>query len=107
MLGFFTVDTAGATVQFGIDQQQYFLDASAANYNALFAMLLACWLEQRSRLSSDTVAAVTAALMAVFAPPVPWNPIPAAALEFVTALMVEEKRRTWLAPVLRMMMAHP
>jgi hypothetical protein len=48
VLGFFTVDTEGATVQFGIDQQEYFLDASAANYNALFAMLLACWLEQRS-----------------------------------------------------------
>jgi len=47
VLGFFTVDAEGATVRFGIDQQQYFLDASAANYNALFAMLLACWLEQR------------------------------------------------------------
>jgi hypothetical protein len=41
------------------------------------------------QLSSDTVAALTTALMAVFAPPVPWNPIPAAALELVTALMVE------------------
>jgi hypothetical protein len=47
VLGWFTVDAEGATVQFGIDQQQYFLDASAANYNALFAMLLACWLEPR------------------------------------------------------------
>jgi hypothetical protein len=46
-LGWFTVDAEGATVQFGIDQQRYFLDASAANYNALFSMLLACWLERR------------------------------------------------------------
>jgi hypothetical protein len=47
VLGFFTVDDEGATVRFGIDQQQYFLDASAANYNAQFAMLVACWLEPR------------------------------------------------------------
>ena len=47
VLGWFTIDTEGCVVQFGIDQQQYALDASAANYNALFSMLLACWLEQR------------------------------------------------------------
>jgi hypothetical protein len=47
VLGFFAVDAEGATLRFGIDQQQYFLDASAANYNALFSMLLACWLEPR------------------------------------------------------------
>ena len=46
-LGFFTVDAEGATVHFGIDQQEYVLAASAPNYNALFAMLLACWLEAR------------------------------------------------------------
>jgi hypothetical protein len=46
-LGWFAIDTEGATVHFGIDQQKYFLDASAANYNALFSMLLACWLEAR------------------------------------------------------------
>jgi hypothetical protein len=47
VLGWFTVDAEGATVQFGINPQKYFLDATAANYNALFGMLLACWLEQR------------------------------------------------------------
>jgi hypothetical protein len=46
-LGWFTIDAEGATVQFGIDQQKYVLDASAANYNAQFSMLLACWLERR------------------------------------------------------------
>ena len=47
VLGWFTVDAEGCTVQFGIDQQRYALDASAANYDALFSMLLACWLEGR------------------------------------------------------------
>ena len=46
-LGWFAIDAEGATVHFGIDQEKYFLDASAANYNALFSMLLACWLEAR------------------------------------------------------------
>ena len=46
-LGWFRLDAEGATVHFGIDQQEYFLDASAANYNALYSMLLACWLEAR------------------------------------------------------------
>jgi hypothetical protein len=41
------------------------------------------------QMSSDTVTALREALMAVFAPPVPWNPIPAAALQLVTALLVE------------------
>ena len=44
-LGWFTVDDDGCIVQFGIDQQQYRLDAGTANYNALFSMLLACWLD--------------------------------------------------------------
>ena len=46
-LGWFAVGAEGVTVHFGIDQQQYVLDTSAANYNALFSMLLACWLEHR------------------------------------------------------------
>jgi hypothetical protein len=45
-LGWFTVDDDGCIVQFGIDQQQYRLDAGAANYNALYSMLLACWLDR-------------------------------------------------------------
>ncbi len=46
-LGFFTVDGEGCTVRFGIEQQQYVLEASSPNYSAMFSMLLACWLEGR------------------------------------------------------------
>jgi hypothetical protein len=46
-LGWFTVDDEGCIVQFGIDQQQYRLDADTPNYNALYSMLLACWLDRR------------------------------------------------------------
>ena len=46
-LGWFRLDAEGAKVHFGIDQQEYFLDASAANYNAMYSLLLACWLETR------------------------------------------------------------
>lgn len=45
-LGWFTVDAAGCTVQFGIDQQQYTLAATSPNYNAMYSMLLACWLDR-------------------------------------------------------------
>jgi hypothetical protein len=45
-LGWFTVDDDGCIVQFGIDQQRYRLDAGIANYNAMFSMLLACWLDR-------------------------------------------------------------
>jgi hypothetical protein len=45
-LGWFTVDGDGCTVQFGIEQQRYVLAATSANYNAMFSMLLACWLDR-------------------------------------------------------------
>ena len=35
----------GARCGSGSTQQEYFLDATATNYNAMFSMLLACWLE--------------------------------------------------------------
>ncbi len=41
------------------------------------------------QLSSDTVAALTDALEALFLPPVPWNPLPAALVALVPALLVE------------------
>ena len=46
-LGWFIADTEGVKVRFGIDAEEYFLDATATNYNAVFSMLLACWLEHR------------------------------------------------------------
>jgi hypothetical protein len=45
-LGWFTVSAEGCTVQFGIDQQRYFLALTAPNYNALFSMLLTCWVDR-------------------------------------------------------------
>ena len=41
------------------------------------------------QLSSDTVAELTDALEALFLPPVPWNPLPAALVALVPALLVE------------------
>ena len=46
-LGWFIADTEGVKVRFGTDAEEYFLDATATNYNAVFSMLLACWLEHR------------------------------------------------------------
>ena len=45
-LGWFTVSAEGCTVQFGIEQQRYFLALTAPNYNALVSMLLACWIDR-------------------------------------------------------------
>lgn len=45
-LGWFTVSAEGCTVQFGIEQQRYFLALTAPNYNALFSMLLTCWVDR-------------------------------------------------------------
>ena len=41
------------------------------------------------QLSSDTVAELTDTLEALFLPPVPWNPLPAALVALVPALLVE------------------
>jgi hypothetical protein len=42
-IGVLTVDAEGCAMRF--EERQYLLAGSAANYNTLFSMLLACWLE--------------------------------------------------------------
>jgi hypothetical protein len=49
-LGFVKAGGDGFTVRFGIDQERYFLPADAPNYNALYSLLLSCWLA-RGKLS--------------------------------------------------------
>lgn len=43
-LGWFTTNTEGCIVRFGIEQERYLLAVTLPNYNALFSQLLACWL---------------------------------------------------------------
>lgn len=45
-LGGFTTNTEGCTVRFGIEQERYLLALTLPNYNALFSLLLACWLNR-------------------------------------------------------------
>lgn len=59
-LGWFTVDAAGCTVQFGIEQQRYVLAATSANYNAMFSMLLACWLDRHKVNLTYAIPLITA-----------------------------------------------
>lgn len=48
----FIVTTEGCTVRFGIEQTYYHLAVTLPNYNALYSLLLACWLNQyRVRLT--------------------------------------------------------
>lgn len=42
----FTVDAEGCTVRFGLEQTYYHLAATLPQYNALFSLLLACWVNQ-------------------------------------------------------------
>jgi hypothetical protein len=49
-LGFVNASRDGFTVRFGIDQERYFLPASSPSFNALYSLLLACWLA-RGKLS--------------------------------------------------------
>lgn len=49
-LGFFTVDSEGCTVRYGIEQTTYRVSASNGQYNAMYSLLLACWVE-RARVS--------------------------------------------------------
>jgi hypothetical protein len=44
VLGWFIVDGEGCTVRFGIELQRYSLAMTQSNYNALFSLLLASWL---------------------------------------------------------------
>ena len=47
IVSFFTVDAEGCTVRFGAEQQYYQLKLTRPNYNALFSLLLACWVNPR------------------------------------------------------------
>jgi hypothetical protein len=43
-LSFFLADDEGCKVRFGIEQKFYALPATAPNYNGLYSLLLACWI---------------------------------------------------------------
>jgi len=43
----FTVDAEGCTVRFGIEQKFYHLATTQPNYNAMYSLLLACWVNRK------------------------------------------------------------
>ena len=49
-LGSVHASANGFVVRIGIDRERYILKPTVANYNAMFSLLLACWLD-RGKLS--------------------------------------------------------
>ena len=47
-LGFVYASPEGFVVRFGIDQERYLLKLTQPNYNAMFSVLLGCWLDRGS-----------------------------------------------------------
>jgi hypothetical protein len=60
---FFTVTGDGCTIRFGIEQKSYHVALTLPNYNSLFSLLLACWVN-RARVSLK---------LAALQPPTPPN----------------------------------